>query len=72
MTNPLDYLSLDQPTLLVSFARSGNSPESVAAVTLANQLVKSCYHMTITCNEGGSLYRSALGLRPARSPASYY
>ncbi|WPU22671.1 SIS domain-containing protein [Cedecea neteri] len=60
VTNPLDYLSPDQPTLLVSFARSGNSPESVAAVTLANQLVKSCYHITITCNEGGSLYRSAL------------
>ncbi|NIF58380.1 SIS domain-containing protein [Enterobacter sp. Ap-916] len=60
VTNPLDYLSPEQPTLLVSFARSGNSPESVAAVELANQLVKSCYHITITCNEGGSLYRSAL------------
>ena len=60
VTNPLDYLTPEQPTLLVSFARSGNSPESVAAVDLANQLVKSCHHLTITCNEGGSLYRSAL------------
>ena len=32
VTNPMDYLNPAHPLLLVSFARSGNSPESVAAV----------------------------------------
>ncbi|WP_145533579.1 SIS domain-containing protein [Yersinia alsatica] len=59
VTNPIDYLSTEQPTLLISFARSGNSPESVAAVDLANQLVKQCHHLVITCNEAGSLYQNA-------------
>lgn len=60
VTNPVDYLSPDRPTLLVSFARSGNSPESVAAVDLANQLVSQCHHLVITCNEAGSLYQNAV------------
>ncbi|KEY60611.1 SIS domain-containing protein [Serratia sp. DD3] len=59
VSNPADYLYADQPTLLVSFARSGNSPESVAAVDLANQIVRNCHHLVITCNEAGSLYQSA-------------
>ena len=46
--------------LLVSFARSGNSPESVAAVELANQFVPECYHLPITCNEAGALYQNAI------------
>jgi tagatose-6-phosphate ketose/aldose isomerase len=60
VTNPVDYLSPHRPTLLVSFARSGNSPESVAAVDLANQLVSQCHHLVITCNEAGSLYQNAV------------
>lgn len=60
VTNPMDYLDPNHPLLLVSFARSGNSPESVAAVELANQFVSECYHLPITCNEAGSLYRNAL------------
>lgn len=59
VTNPVDYLTEQEPTLLVSFARSGNSPESVAAVDLVNQIVKDCYHLIITCNEAGSLYQNA-------------
>lgn len=59
VTNPVDYLTEQEPTLLVSFARSGNSPESVAAVDLVNQVVKDCYHLIITCNETGSLYQNA-------------
>jgi len=59
VTNPMDYLSPAHPLLLVSFARSGNSPESVAAVELANQFVPECYHLSITCNEAGSLYQNA-------------
>ncbi|MEW9206154.1 AgaS family sugar isomerase [Citrobacter werkmanii] len=60
VTNPMDYLNPAHPLLLVSFARSGNSPESVAAVELANQFVPECYHLPITCNAAGSLYQNAV------------
>lgn len=56
----MDYLNPAHPLLLISFARSGNSPESVAAVELANQFVPECYHLPITCNEAGSLYQNAV------------
>ncbi|MDI9701578.1 hypothetical protein QM312_37395, partial [Burkholderia cenocepacia] len=45
------------PTLLVSFARSGNSPESVAAVELADRLVDGCRHLAFTCAADGMLNR---------------
>jgi tagatose-6-phosphate ketose/aldose isomerase len=51
------------PTLLVSFARSGNSPESLAALVLAEQTVKECHHLIVTCNQEGALYRQAERLR---------
>ncbi|MDN8601962.1 AgaS family sugar isomerase [Citrobacter sp. S2-9] len=60
VTNPMDYLNPAHPLLLVSFARSGNSPESVAAVELANQFIPECYHLSITCNEAGSLYQNSV------------
>ena len=41
--------------LLVSFARSGNSPESVAAVNLANNSGAEVAHIFITCNAEGHL-----------------
>lgn len=43
------------PTILVSFARSGNSPESIKAVELADQLVDNIYHIAITCAKDGKL-----------------
>ena len=55
VTNPEMYLDKNIPTLLVSFARSGNSPESVATVNLANKVVKEIYHLVITCNKDGKL-----------------
>lgn len=55
VTNPQDYFKKDIPTLLVSFARSGNSPESVAAYNLANLLIDDISHIIITCNEEGEL-----------------
>ena len=65
VSGPRDYLQRDVPTLLVSFARSGASPESVAAVTLADQCLERCHHLIITCNPDGELYRQALG-KPSR------
>ncbi|MBF0779960.1 MULTISPECIES: SIS domain-containing protein [unclassified Granulicatella] len=59
VSNPHEYLLPDEPTVLVSFARSGNSPESVATVELANQLVNQLYHITITCAENGELAKKA-------------
>jgi len=47
------------PTLLVSFARSGNSPESVAAVDLADAVLRDCRHLVITCNPEGALAAAA-------------
>ena len=42
VANPETYLKKDVATVLVSFARSGNSPESVATVDLAKALVEMC------------------------------
>jgi len=40
---------------LVSFARSGNSPESVGAFVLANRFCENVNHIIITCNRDGRL-----------------
>ncbi|MFD1451307.1 MULTISPECIES: SIS domain-containing protein [Oceanobacillus] len=55
VSNPENYLFKEVPTILVSFARSGNSPESVAAVELGEQIVKDFYQVVITCNKEGEL-----------------
>jgi len=55
VTHADQYFFPEKPTLLISFARSGNSPESVAAVDLANELCDNIYHFIITCNQDGAL-----------------
>jgi len=55
VTHPQLYLNSKYPILLISFARSGDSPESVAAVDLANKICKNIYHLIITCNYEGKL-----------------
>jgi tagatose-6-phosphate ketose/aldose isomerase len=55
VANPRAAFAGDRPTLLVSFARSGNSPESVAATELAEQLLTEVHHLIITCNAEGML-----------------
>ena len=74
VTNPQTYLKKEVPTVLVSFARSGNSPESVATVDLAKALVDELYQVTITCAAEGELALQAHGddrnlllLQPAAS-----
>lgn len=52
------YLDPAQPLLLVSFGRSGNSPESLAAVALVEALVDTASHLVITCNSAGALVRA--------------
>lgn len=55
VTHPELFFMKDTPTLLISFARSGNSPESVETVRLADMHANHLYHFIITCNEDGLL-----------------
>jgi len=55
VAGPERYFQREAPTLMVHFARSGNSPESVAALALADQFVDDCRHLVITCNVDGAL-----------------
>ncbi len=56
LSGPAQYFQ-DVPTLLVSFGRSGSSPESVAVVELAERLLRRCHQLVFTCNEQGTLYQ---------------
>jgi tagatose-6-phosphate ketose/aldose isomerase len=61
VSNPRECLADDRPTLLVSFARSGDSPESVAATELAEQCLTEVHHLIVTCNRDGELHRRHSG-----------
>jgi tagatose-6-phosphate ketose/aldose isomerase len=52
---PLDFLRAADPTIFVSFARSGNSPESLAAVERARQVTDDIRFLNITCAPEGKL-----------------
>lgn len=65
LTHPELYLEAGAPTLLVSFARSGDSPESLAAVQLVRDLVPGARLLNITCNPEGRLARESAGDRDA-------
>ena len=45
----------DVPTLLVSYARSGESPESVGAIRKAQEYVHDLYNLVIVCKKDSSL-----------------
>jgi tagatose-6-phosphate ketose/aldose isomerase len=55
VSHPGDYFFERETIMLVSFARSGNSPESTAVVNLADKLCKKCFHVIITCDPKGHL-----------------
>jgi tagatose-6-phosphate ketose/aldose isomerase len=57
VANPVEYLAGDVPTLMVSFARSGDSPESAAATDLADRVLSEVRHLVLTCNPQGRLAR---------------
>jgi tagatose-6-phosphate ketose/aldose isomerase len=59
ITHPEDYFIRSRPTLLISFARSGDSPESLATVDLADRYCDEIYKLHITCNKDGELARHA-------------
>ncbi len=59
VATPEAYLSRTKPTLLVSFGRSGNSPESVGAIDVAEAVCDHVYHLFVTCNKDGALSKRA-------------
>jgi tagatose-6-phosphate ketose/aldose isomerase len=59
VTHPEYAFPADRPALMVSFARSGNSPESVAAMEAVLAERPGTRHLIITCNEEGELARRA-------------
>lgn len=61
LTDGLDLLQVSRPGLMISFARSGDSPESVAALRKVMQTDSEIRHLVITCNARGQLALSAAG-----------
>lgn len=60
VSHPKNYFNSSESILLISFARSGNSPESVAAVKLADEYSGECNHLIITCNSEGNLAKHSI------------
>ena len=61
VTHPEQYLSRKKRTMMVSFARSGNSPESIAGIDIANKYCNEIFHLISTCNSNGKLYTQFSG-----------
>jgi tagatose-6-phosphate ketose/aldose isomerase len=61
VSDPGAVFAEDVPTLLVSFARSGNSPESLAAVQLADAQLTSVWHLLVCCHADSQLVRTFAG-----------
>ena len=59
VATPEAYLSRTKPTLLISFGRSGNSPESVGAIDAAEAVCDNIWNLFITCNKNGALSKRA-------------
>ena len=55
ITNPQMFFDSSSKVLLVSFARSGNSPESVGAIKAVEKNAGKVAHIFITCNKDGEL-----------------
>lgn len=55
----------DVPTLMVSYSRSGSSPESCAAIQCAQRYVKELYNLVLVCNQDSALSR--LPMEPERT-----
>ena len=61
LSHPALFVPAQAPLLVVSFARSGNSPESQAVVELVRQLAPGALFLNITCNAEGLLARAGAG-----------
>jgi len=61
LTHGAKALPLERPGLVVSLARSGDSPESVGALGLLLELDSRLRHLVLTCNASGKLATSFPG-----------
>jgi tagatose-6-phosphate ketose/aldose isomerase len=59
VANAAEFVEEDVPTILVSYGRSGNSPESVGAYDIFEENVKDIAQLVITCNKEGELAKRA-------------
>ena len=57
LSAPWYFLKKDQPILLISFGRSGNSAESVGAIETINAFCDDVTHLLITCNLNSAMGR---------------
>ena len=55
VSNPNEHIEKNVKTILVSYARSGNSPESIGAYDLFENNVDDITQIVITCNKDGDL-----------------
>ena len=55
LTYPAAYLTKSDPSLVISFARSGESPESAAVLELLLREYPEARHLALTCNANGRL-----------------
>lgn len=56
-----DSVLYDVPTLLISYARSGESPESLAACEFAAKKIKNLYEVIIVCDKNSTLGKAGIG-----------
>ncbi|MDE5908239.1 MAG: SIS domain-containing protein [Lachnospiraceae bacterium] len=59
VANPQEVIERGVKTILVSFARSGNSPESIGAYQIMQENTEKIAHVIITCNKDGDLVSAA-------------
>lgn len=55
LTHGANAMPVGRPSLMVSLARSGDSPESVGALSLIRKLAPEARHLILTCNRQGRL-----------------
>lgn len=60
-----DETLFDRPTLLISYARSGESPESMAAVRFARKKIKDLWQIIIVCDKNSTLAKTGYALENA-------
>ncbi|MEA4895150.1 MAG: SIS domain-containing protein [Oscillospiraceae bacterium] len=61
VTFPKSCVSAERNTLMVSFARSGDSPESIGAIRAAEAVSSRLRHLILTCNRNGKLFELGTG-----------
>ena len=65
LTNMSDYLVPGRRYLMISFARSGNSPEGVAVLARALATVPEAKHLIVTCSARSRMIDTARGAKDA-------